>query len=203
STGPTGPAGPKGDTGQKGETGPAGPAGPQGPAGPTGSQDPAGPTGNSELKGITSIANGNDATKANGAKITLSAGSTDKTVNVNDAKITNVAAGTADTDAVNVSQLNTKAAASKTEVKSTDKSVGVTASKGDKDQTIYDLSVVKSKLKAAEDKRTVTAETKGNAFVTGEEVANAINTTTAAARTEVEAGKNVKVTSKTGANGQN
>ncbi|MCT8784899.1 YadA-like family protein, partial [Glaesserella parasuis] len=195
--GPAGPTGPKGD---KGDTGPAGP---QGPAGPTGSQDPAGPTGNSELKGITSIANGNDATKANGAKITLSAGSTNKTVNVNDAKITNVAAGTADTDAVNVSQLNTKAAASKTEVKSTDKSVGVTASKGDKDQTIYDLSVVKSKLKAAEDKRTVTAETKGNAFVTGDEVAAAINTTTAAARTEVEAGKNVKVTSKTGANGQN
>ncbi|MXP16146.1 hypothetical protein GNY91_01700 [Glaesserella parasuis] len=202
-TGPAGPAGPKGDTGPAGPQGPAGPAGPQGPAGPTGPQDPAGPTGNSELKGITSIANGNDATKANGAKITLSADSTDKTVNVNDAKITNVAAGTADTDAVNVSQLNTKAAASKTEVKSTDKSVGVTASKGDKDQTIYDLSVVKSKLKAAEDKRTVTAETKGNAFVTGDEVAAAINTATAAARTEVEAGKNVKVTSKTGANGQN
>ncbi|MDP0103727.1 hypothetical protein Q7281_10815, partial [Glaesserella parasuis] len=201
--GPTGPTGPQGPTGPTGPQGPTGPTGPQGPTGPTGSQDPAGPTGNSELKGITSIANGNDATKENGAKITLSAGSTDKTVNVNDAKITNVAAGTADTDAVNVSQLNTKAAASKTEVKSTDKSVGVTASKGDKDQTIYDLSVVKSKLKAAEDKRTVTAETKGNAFVTGEEVANAINTTTAAARTEVEAGKNVKVTSKTGANGQN
>ncbi|MCT8832339.1 YadA-like family protein, partial [Glaesserella parasuis] len=201
--GPTGPKGDKGDTGPAGPQGPAGPTGPQGPTGPTGSQDPAGPTGNSELKGITSIANGNDATKANGAKITLSAGSTNKTVNVNDAKITNVAAGTADTDAVNVSQLNTKAAASKTEVKSTDKSVGVTASKGDKDQTIYDLSVVKSKLKAAEDKRTVTAETKGNAFVTGDEVAAAINTTTAAARTEVEAGKNVKVTSKTGANGQN
>ncbi|MDO9953039.1 hypothetical protein Q7477_10695, partial [Glaesserella parasuis] len=69
--GDPGQAGPKGDTGQRGETGPAGPAGPkgdtgpagpQGPAGPTGSQDPAGPTGNSELKGITSIANGNDAT---------------------------------------------------------------------------------------------------------------------------------------------
>ncbi|MDP0290936.1 hypothetical protein Q7Z11_10815, partial [Glaesserella parasuis] len=103
--GPTGPAGAKGDKGDTGPTGPkgdkgdTGPAGPQGPAGPTGSQDPAGPTGNSELKGITSIANGNDATKANGAKITLSADSTDKTVNVNDAKITNVAAGTADTDA--------------------------------------------------------------------------------------------------------
>ncbi|MFW9292636.1 hypothetical protein ACN9OF_02150, partial [Glaesserella parasuis] len=89
-TGPAGPAGPKGDkgdtgpkgeqgipgpagpTGPKGDKGDTGPAGPQGPAGPTGSQDPAGPTGNSELKGITSIANGNDATKANGAKITLS-----------------------------------------------------------------------------------------------------------------------------------
>ncbi|MDP0327209.1 hypothetical protein Q7284_10745, partial [Glaesserella parasuis] len=84
--GPAGAKGDKGDTGPAGPQGPAGPTGPQGPTGPTGSQDPAGPTGNSELKGITSIANGND-----GAKITLSAGSTDKTVNVNDAKITNVA----------------------------------------------------------------------------------------------------------------
>ncbi|MCT8841309.1 YadA-like family protein, partial [Glaesserella parasuis] len=133
-TGPAGPAGPKGD---KGDTGPAGP---QGPAGPTGSQDPAGPTGNSELKGITSIANGNDATKANGAKITLSAGSTDKTVNVNDAKITNVAAGTADTDAVNVSQLNTKAAASKTEVEA-GKNVKVTSKTGANGQNIYNVSV--------------------------------------------------------------
>ncbi|EQA11497.1 ESPR-type extended signal peptide-containing protein [Glaesserella parasuis] len=235
--GPPGPVGPAGAAGPKGDKGEPGQAGPKGDTGQKGETGPAGPTGNSELKGITSIANGNDATKANGAKITLSAGSTDKTVNVNDAKITNVAAGTADTDAVNVKQLKSAKtevestdhsvvikerqgdnqqivydlAVAKTkltaffffEVKSTDKSVGVTASKGDKDQTIYDLSVVKSKLKAAEDKRTVTAETKGNAFVTGEEVANAINTTTAAARTEVEAGKNVKVTSKTGANGQN
>ncbi|MCT8566389.1 YadA-like family protein [Glaesserella parasuis] len=136
-TGPAGPTGPKGD---KGDTGPAGPAGPQGPTGPTGSQDPAGPTGNSELKGITSIANGNDATKANGAKITLSAGSTDKTVNVNDAKITNVAAGTADTDAVNVSQLNTKAAASKTEVEA-GKNVKVTSKTGANGQNIYNVSV--------------------------------------------------------------
>ncbi|MFK5162856.1 YadA family autotransporter adhesin, partial [Glaesserella parasuis] len=36
-----------------------------------------------------------------------------------------------------------------------------------------------------------------------DEVAAAINTATAAARTEVEAGKNVKVTSQTGANDQN
>ncbi|QEM88185.1 hypothetical protein FEF05_06735 [Glaesserella parasuis] len=144
--GPAGPAGPAGERGEqgprgdKGETGPAGPTGPQGPTGPTGSQDPAGPTGNSELKGITSIANGNDATKANGAKITLSAGSTDKTVNVNDAKITNVAAGTADTDAVNVSQLNTKAAASKTEVEA-GKNVKVTSKTGANGQNIYNVSV--------------------------------------------------------------
>ncbi|MWQ40051.1 hypothetical protein F9878_11115, partial [Glaesserella parasuis] len=65
--GPAGPKGDKGDTGPAGPQGPAGPTGPQGPAGPTGPQDPTGPTGNSELKGITSIANGNDATKANGA----------------------------------------------------------------------------------------------------------------------------------------
>ncbi|MDG6325655.1 YadA-like family protein, partial [Glaesserella parasuis] len=138
--GETGPAGPAGAKGDRGETGPAGPAGPQGPTGPTGSQDPAGPTGNSELKGITSIANGNDATKANGAKITLSAGSTDKTVNVNDAKITNVAAGTADTDAVNVSQLNTKAAAARTEVEA-GKNVKVTSKTGANGQNIYNVSV--------------------------------------------------------------
>ncbi|MWQ76932.1 hypothetical protein GHJ37_07940 [Glaesserella parasuis] len=116
--------------------------------------------------------------------------------------ISNVAQGKNGTDAVNVSQLNTKAAASKTEVESKDKSVGVTASKGDKDQTIYDLSVVKSKLNVAEDKRTVAAETKGNAFVTGEEVAKAINTTTAAARTEVTDGRNTQVVATTGENGQ-
>ncbi|WP_202116957.1 hypothetical protein, partial [Glaesserella parasuis] len=145
-TGPMGPAGPKGETGPAGPAGPkgdkgdTGPAGPQGPAGPTGSQDPAGPTGNSELKGITSIANGNDATKANGAKITLSAGSTDKTVNVNDAKITNVAAGVADTDAVNVSQLNTKAAAARTEVEA-GKNVKVTSKTGANGQNIYNMSV--------------------------------------------------------------
>ncbi|MDE3934802.1 ESPR-type extended signal peptide-containing protein [Glaesserella parasuis] len=138
--GPAGPKGDKGDTGPAGPRGPAGPTGPQGPTGPTGSQDPAGPTGNSELKGITSIANGNDATKANGAKITLSAGSTDKTVNVNDAKITNVAAGTADTDAVNVSQLNTKAAAARTEVEA-GKNVKVTSKTGANGQNIYNVSV--------------------------------------------------------------
>ncbi|MDP0012573.1 hypothetical protein Q7410_10990, partial [Glaesserella parasuis] len=144
--GKDGEKGEKGDRGEQGSPGVAGPRGEPGPkgeagpAGPTGSQDPAGPTGNSELKGITSIANGNDATQANGAKITLSAGSTDKTVNVNDAKITNVAAGTADTDAVNVSQLNTKAAAARTEVEA-GKNVKVTSKTGANGQNIYNVSV--------------------------------------------------------------
>ncbi|MFW3379881.1 hypothetical protein ACN9NO_11395, partial [Glaesserella parasuis] len=67
--GPAGPQGPAGPTGPKGDKGDTGPTGPQGPAGPTGPQDPTGPTGNSELKGITSIANGNDATKRMGLRL--------------------------------------------------------------------------------------------------------------------------------------
>ncbi|MDG6859339.1 hypothetical protein QA317_11195, partial [Glaesserella parasuis] len=126
-------------------------------------------------------------TKANGAKITLSAGSTNKTVNVNDAKITNVAAGVADTDAVNVKQLKS----AKTEVESTDHSVVIKERQGDNQQIVYDLAVAKTKLTASKDKRTISAADKGNHFATGDEVAVAINTATAAARTEVEAGKNV------------
>ncbi|MFK5073877.1 ESPR-type extended signal peptide-containing protein [Glaesserella parasuis] len=111
----------------------------------------------------------------------------------------NVAEGVADTDAVNVKQLKS----AKTEVESTDHSVVIKERQGDNQQIVYDLTVAKTKLTASEDKRTISAEDKGNHFATGDEVAAAINTATAAARTEVEAGKNVKVTSKTGANGQN
>ncbi|MCT8715930.1 hypothetical protein KZ361_10455, partial [Glaesserella parasuis] len=111
----------------------------------------------------------------------------------------NVAEGVADTDAVNVKQLKS----AKTEVESTDHSVVIKERQGDNQQIVYDLTVAKTKLTASEDKRTISAEDKGNHFATGDEVAAAINTATAAARTEVEAGKNVKVTSKTGANDQN
>ncbi|MDG6470353.1 hypothetical protein, partial [Glaesserella parasuis] len=106
----------------------------------------------------------------------------------------NVAEGVADTDAVNVKQLKS----AKTEVESTDHSVVIKERQGDNQQIVYDLTVAKTKLTASEDKRTISAEDKGNHFATGDEVAAAINTATAAARTEVEAGKNVKVTSKTG-----
>ncbi|MDE3937827.1 YadA-like family protein, partial [Glaesserella parasuis] len=111
----------------------------------------------------------------------------------------NVAEGVADTDAVNVKQLKS----AKTEVESTDHSVVIKERQGDNQQIVYDLAVAKTKLTASKDKRTISAADKGNHFATGDEVAVAINTATAAARTEVEAGKNVKVTSKTGANGQN
>ncbi|MDO9673845.1 YadA-like family protein [Glaesserella parasuis] len=111
----------------------------------------------------------------------------------------NVAEGVADTDAVNVKQLKS----AKTEVESTDHSVVIKERQGDNQQIVYDLTVAKTKLTASEDKRTISAEDKGNHFATGDEVAAAINTATAAARTEVEAGKNVKVTSQTGANDQN
>jgi len=57
-------------------------------------------------------------------------------------KITNVAKGEADTDAVNVSQLNAAAKAAKTEVKSADGSVTVTANTPTPgNPTVYDLSV--------------------------------------------------------------
>ncbi|MDG6283348.1 hypothetical protein P9X23_10605, partial [Glaesserella parasuis] len=107
----------------------------------------------------------------------------------------NVAEGVADTDAVNVKQLKS----AKTEVESTDHSVVIKERQGDNQQIVYDLAVAKTKLTASKDKRTISAADKGNHFATGDEVAVAINTATAAARTEVEAGKNVKVTSKTGA----
>ncbi|MDG6353413.1 ESPR-type extended signal peptide-containing protein, partial [Glaesserella parasuis] len=103
----------------------------------------------------------------------------------------NVAEGVADTDAVNVKQLKS----AKTEVESTDHSVVIKERQGDNQQIVYDLAVAKTKLTASKDKRTISAADKGNHFATGDEVAVAINTATAAARTEVEAGKNVKVTS--------
>ncbi|MDG6361406.1 ESPR-type extended signal peptide-containing protein [Glaesserella parasuis] len=146
-----------------------------------------------DLADISSVANG---------KTKISLAEDKNELNVNKAKITNVADGVAANDAVNVSQLTAAAKGAKTEVESSDASVEVTENRGDNGQTVYDLAVVKSKLNAAEDKRTVAAETKGNAFVTGEEVAKAINTTTAAARTEVTDGRNTQVVATTGENGQ-
>lgn len=137
-------------------------------------------------------------------------GSTKKAVSLSengldngDNRITNVADGVADSDVVNMGQLTVAAKGAKTEVQSEDSSIEVTESQGKDKQTIYDLSVVKSGLTVSDDKRTLTADKAGNAFVTGETVATAVNAATAAARTEVVEGKNIQVVEQTGEYGQN
>ncbi|MCT8770307.1 hypothetical protein KZ414_10845, partial [Glaesserella parasuis] len=231
--GPKGEAGAKGDRGARGEAGPMGPQGPrgeqgiQGPKGERGNVSVSGlpieyatedgksiinmggnfyleePAKDGSIKLIPVVnVKGKFSTKTQNpdGSITLKS----LAVKVNLANETpmvlgNVAEGVADTDAVNVKQLKS----AKTEVESTDHSVVIKERQGDNQQIVYDLAVAKTKLTASKDKRTISAADKGNHFATGDEVAVAINTATAAARTEVEAGKNVKVTSKTGANGQN
>ncbi|MFK5238008.1 hypothetical protein ACI3P8_04240, partial [Glaesserella parasuis] len=231
--GPRGEQGPKGEQGIQGPAGPTGPQGPQGTAGIQGPKGERGnvsvsglpmeyttedgksiinmggnfyleePAKDGSIKLIPVVnVKGKFSTKTQNpdGSITLKS----LAVKVNLANKTpmvlgNVAEGVADTDAVNVKQLKS----AKTEVESTDHSVVIKERQGDNQQIVYDLAVAKTKLTASKDKRTISATDKGNHFATGDEVAVAINTATAAARTEVEAGKNVKVTSKTGANGQN
>ncbi|MDG6334229.1 hypothetical protein P9994_10725, partial [Glaesserella parasuis] len=231
--GAKGEQGPKGEQGIQGPTGPTGPQGPQGTAGIQGPKGERGnvsvsglpieyatedgksiinmggnfyleePAKDGSIKLIPVVnVKGKFSTKTQNpdGSITLKS----LAVKVNLANETpmvlgNVAEGVADTDAVNVKQLKS----AKTEVESTDHSVVIKERQGDNQQIVYDLAVAKTKLTASKDKRTISAADKGNHFATGDEVAAAINTATAAARTEVEAGKNVKVTSKTGANGQN
>ncbi|MDO9958076.1 ESPR-type extended signal peptide-containing protein, partial [Glaesserella parasuis] len=232
-TGAKGEQGPKGEQGIQGPAGPTGPQGPQGTAGIQGPKGERGnvsvsglpmeyttedgksiinmggnfyleePAKDGSIKLIPVVnVKGKFSTKTQNpdGSITLKS----LAVKVNLANETpmvlgNVAEGVADTDAVNVKQLKS----AKTEVESTDHSVVIKERQGDNQQIVYDLAVAKTKLTASKDKRTISAADKGNHFATGDEVAVAINTATAAARTEVEAGKNVKVTSKTGANGQN
>ncbi|MCT8763927.1 hypothetical protein KZ434_10430 [Glaesserella parasuis] len=231
--GAKGEPGPRGEQGIQGPTGPTGPQGPQGTAGIQGPKGERGnvsvsglpieyatedgksiinmggnfyleePAKDGSIKLIPVVnVKGKFSTKTQNpdGSITLKS----LAVKVNLANETpmvlgNVAEGVADTDAVNVKQLKS----AKTEVESTDHSVVIKERQGDNQQIVYDLAVAKTKLTASKDKRTISAADKGNHFATGDEVAVAINTATAAARTEVEAGKNVKVTSKTGANGQN
>ncbi|MCT8564472.1 YadA-like family protein, partial [Glaesserella parasuis] len=231
--GPRGEQGPKGEQGIQGPAGPTGPQGPQGTAGIQGPKGERGnvsvsglpmeyttedgksiinmggnfyleePAKDGSIKLIPVVnVKGKFSTKTQNpdGSITLKS----LAVKVNLANETpmvlgNVAEGVADTDAVNVKQLKS----AKTEVESTDHSVVIKERQGDNQQIVYDLAVAKTKLTASKDKRTISAADKSNHFATGDEVAAAINTATAAARTEVEAGKNVKVTSKTGANGQN
>ncbi|MFV0635767.1 ESPR-type extended signal peptide-containing protein [Mitsuokella sp. WILCCON 0060] len=111
----------------------------------------------------------------NGVKVTKTATLT--------RQITNVAAGSEDTDAVNVAQLK----AARITVTSSDNSVGITTTKDDNDyHTNYDLKVATATLSAGTDGKitnlnpTVTesdgkSTTNTQAYVTGDDVADAIN----------------------------
>ena len=90
-------------------------------------------------------------------------------------QITNVAAGSEDTDAVNVAQLK----AARTTVTSSDGSVGITATKDTTDNhTNYDLAITTASLSAGSDGRVTDTNpmtTSTKAYVTGDNVADAIN----------------------------
>ncbi|MDG6857550.1 YadA-like family protein [Glaesserella parasuis] len=180
--GPAGPAGPKGDTGQKGETGPAGPAGPKGdagqkgetgPAGPAGPQGPAGPAGAKGDKGDTGPAGPQGPAGPTGPQ-----GPTGPTGSQDPAGPTGNSELKGITSIANGNDA-TKANGAK-----------ITLSAGSTDKTV---NVNDAKI---------TNVAAGTADTDAVNVSQ-LNTKAAAARTEVEAGKNVKVTSKTGANGQN
>ena len=98
--------------------------------------------------GITTTDSAGNTTAVNSGGVTISkpgknvVSLTGDGLNNGGNKITNVAKGEADTDAVNVSQLNAAAKAAKTEVKSADGSVTVTANTPTPgNPTVYDLSV--------------------------------------------------------------
>lgn len=98
--------------------------------------------------GITTTDSAGNTTAVNSGGVTISkpgknvVSLTGDGLNNGSNKITNVAKGEADTDAVNVSQLNAAAKAAKTEVKSADGSVTVTANTPTPgNPTVYDLSV--------------------------------------------------------------
>lgn len=142
----------------------------------------------------------------NGVKVTKTATLT--------RQITNLAAGSEDTDAVNVAQLK----AARTTVTSSDNSVGITTSQDPDDyHTNYDLKVATAKLSAGSNGLVTSANpaTGSQAYVTGDNVAEAINqsgftlTTSASAGTvsgistelinpgetvTLDAGKNVALT---------
>lgn len=89
-------------------------------------------------------------------------------------QITNVAAGSEDTDAVNVAQLK----AARTTVTSSDNSVGVTTTKDADDyHTNYDLKVATATLSSGTNGQVTSTNpaTGTQAYVTGDNVASAIN----------------------------
>ncbi|MCT8779742.1 YadA-like family protein [Glaesserella parasuis] len=116
--------------------------------------------------------------------------------------ISNVAEGKKDTDAVNVKQLKDTVNAAATDVVSNDGSIDVM---GEVDavtgKNTYDLSVKTSAITVKAGNQEAASDG-NNGYVKTDDVVNAINKTTKAARTEVTDGRNTQVVATTGENGQ-
>ncbi|QIE76777.1 ESPR-type extended signal peptide-containing protein [Glaesserella parasuis] len=116
--------------------------------------------------------------------------------------ISNVAEGKKDTDAVNVKQLKDTVNAAATDVVSNDGSIDVM---GEVDavtgKNTYDLSVKTSAITVKAGNQEAASDG-NNGYVKADDVVNAINKTTKAARTEVTDGRNTQVVATTGENGQ-
>ncbi len=126
-------------------------------------------------------------------------------INAGNNKITNIANGTDANDAVNFSQLQASQAASKEDVKSTDKTVTVTKTQGTDNSNIFDLSVnvdgtsiTKNSTTGALQVNTTTLTTTGgkvdtpantNALATASDIANAINNSGFTAKANGDAGE--------------
>ncbi|WP_386697799.1 YadA-like family protein [Lonepinella sp. MS14436] len=126
-------------------------------------------------------------------------------INAGNNKITNVANGTGANDAVNFSQLQASQAASKEDVKSTDKTVTVTKTQGTDNSNIFDLSVnvdgtsiTKNSTTGALQVNTTTLTSTGgkvdtpantNALATASDIANAINNSGFTAKANSDSGE--------------
>ncbi len=126
-------------------------------------------------------------------------------INAGNNKITNIANGTDANDAVNFSQLQASQAASKEDVKSTDKTVTVTKTQGTDNSNIFDLSVnvdgtsiTKNSTTGALQVNTTTLTTTGgkvdtpantNALATASDIANAINNSGFTAKANSDSGE--------------
>ncbi|OOS25934.1 YadA-like family protein [Moraxella pluranimalium] len=141
------------------------------------------------------------------------------TVDMGNNVVTNVANGTKATDAVNKGQLDEVAGTANTAIQNFTTSVngakvetitkdnndvgfvngtGTTA-RDDNGNITFDINKANLSTDAT---GTVSSDKSGNSFATANDVANAINNASKAAKTEVKAGDNIVVTNTTGSDGQ-
>ncbi|MFW9286861.1 YadA-like family protein, partial [Glaesserella parasuis] len=185
STGPMGPVGPKGEKGDQGLVGPAGPAGERGEQGPKGDRGPKGDTGERGATGPAGPAGPKgDKGDTGPAGPRGPAGPTGPQGPTGPTGSQDPAGPTGNSELKGITSIANGNDATQAN------GAKITLSAGSTDKTV---NVNDAKI---------TNVAAGTADTDAVNVSQ-LNTKAAAARTEVEAGKNVKVTSKTGANGQN